>query len=64
MEIISVLKPHIITLVEKCSAVCVCVCSGAVHLLILFTQLKLWIELKIPKIEDGNNFGVSIQVGN
>ncbi|XP_065897186.1 proteasome activator complex subunit 3-like [Dysidea avara] len=42
-EVIAVLKPHIITLIEKCA------------------ELKLWIELKIPKIEDGNNFGVSIQ---
>ena len=22
----------------------------------------MWIQLQIPKIEDGNNFGVSIQV--
>ena len=25
-------------------------------------QIKVWITVSIPKIEDGNNFGVSIQV--
>jgi proteasome activator subunit 3 (PA28 gamma) len=30
------------------------------HLCSLF-QLKMWISFMIPKIEDGNNFGVSIQ---
>jgi proteasome activator subunit 2 (PA28 beta) len=25
------------------------------------TAIKLWIQLNVPKIEDGNNFGVSIQ---
>lgn len=24
--------------------------------------VKLWVQLNIPRIEDGNNFGVSIQV--
>uniref|UniRef100_A0A8C4Q2P9 Proteasome activator subunit 3 n=1 Tax=Eptatretus burgeri TaxID=7764 RepID=A0A8C4Q2P9_EPTBU len=26
-----------------------------------FLQVKMWIQLMIPKIEDGNNFGVSVQ---
>ena len=25
-------------------------------------KVKMWIQLQIPRIEDGNNFGVSIQV--
>lgn len=26
-----------------------------------YLQLKMWVTFLIPKIEDGNNFGVSIQ---
>lgn len=43
VKIISILKPEIQTLMEKCNLV------------------KMWIQLNIPRIEDGNNFGVSIQ---
>ena len=27
----------------------------------IFNSLRLWIMLKVPRMEDGNNFGVSIQ---
>lgn len=29
---------------------------------LLTFQVKMWVQLLIPRIEDGNNFGVSIQV--
>lgn len=27
----------------------------------MINTVKIWIQLNIPRIEDGNNFGVSIQ---
>jgi hypothetical protein len=31
------------------------------ELIEMINVVKLWIQLNIPRIEDGNNFGVSIQ---
>ena len=27
----------------------------------MVASIKMWISLKVPRIEDGNNFGVSVQ---
>lgn len=27
-------------------------------------QVSMWVQLHVPKIEDGNNFGVAVQVGD
>ena len=27
----------------------------------MVVSIKMWISLKVPRIEDGNNFGVSVQ---
>lgn len=36
--------------------------SEQLELIDQLSVVKIWIQLNIPKIEDGGNFGVSIQV--
>ena len=35
--------------------------TEVLELIEMINIIKLWIQLNIPRIEDGNNFGVSIQ---
>ena len=39
-----------------------CRLTGGARALKMCNAVKIWIQLNIPRIEDGNNFGVSIQV--
>lgn len=36
-------------------------CSCLFKQFFVLLQVKMWVQLLIPRIEDGNNFGVSIQ---
>ncbi|KAH8245031.1 hypothetical protein KR032_004261 [Drosophila birchii] len=66
-DMIKVVKPIIRKLVEDCkyslaSSIKSSRISCAVFLFFFAANLlKMWISFMIPKIEDGNNFGVSIQ---
>uniref|UniRef100_F7E6H1 Proteasome activator complex subunit 3 n=1 Tax=Callithrix jacchus TaxID=9483 RepID=F7E6H1_CALJA len=56
VDIIEKVKPEIRLLIEKCNTP-----SGTGPHICFGIQVKMWVQLLIPRIEDGNNFGVSIQ---
>lgn len=72
-ELIGIVKPHIKELVADSNlvrpfphcAVSLLLRLPCLHLFYLpyasLLQCKMWVSFMIPKIEDGNNFGVSIQ---
>lgn len=65
-ELIKVVKPVIRSLVEDCKYFLECLYLQSVFFMVhsfvfIANLLKMWISFLIPKIEDGNNFGVSIQ---
>eukprot|EP01086_Lenisia_limosa_P010883 TRINITY_DN35747_c0_g1_i1.p1 TRINITY_DN35747_c0_g1~~TRINITY_DN35747_c0_g1_i1.p1 ORF type:complete len:262 (+),score=88.48 TRINITY_DN35747_c0_g1_i1:82-867(+) len=45
---------YVVDLLEKVN-------KEAIEMSIMYNTVKLWIQLSIPRIEDGNNFGVGIQ---
>ncbi|KAF6096451.1 proteasome activator subunit 3 [Phyllostomus discolor] len=57
VDIIEKVKPEIRLLIEKCNTPW----SSYIYFGLFTLQVKMWVQLLIPRIEDGNNFGVSIQ---
>ena len=49
----------VMQLIGECIATCRSILLEFIEQLNI---IKMWIQLNIPRIEDGNNFGVSIQV--
>lgn len=61
-DMIKVVKPIIRTLVEDCKYPSRLITAPLTPIPIFAANLlKMWISFMIPKIEDGNNFGVSVQ---
>lgn len=60
-ELIQTIKPHVIKLIYDSNLVPNFYVSPKGFNLLIFWQMAIWINLMIPRIEDGNNFGVEIQ---